>query len=235
MFDLLNYIACNVFSRNFFYFLLYRICDLAILIAGLAVSFSFIKSSKSPAKEPTMRVLIGFFGTLLTKEILSFFIFFIKVILHVVNINLFYGVGIELSLLYNAPILGNVKKLLGILKFFGEYSWSTNILSIFNSIFYLLFIIILTAIEAGYFYLLATKPADEIIPVVKTYVDKLSNKLAVPTVETPVVEKEEKPTPKAKPSKPIDAEALLKYKKLLDVGAITQEEFDQKKKEIMGD
>ena len=69
----------------------------------------------------------------------------------------------------------------------------------------------------------------------KTYVDKLSNKLAVPTAETPVVEKEEKPTPKVKPSKPIDTEALLKYKKLLDVGAITQDEFEQKKKEIMGD
>ena len=178
---------------------------------------------------------LAFLERYLQKKFYHFLFFFIKAILHVVNINLFYDVGIELSLLYNAPILGNVKKLLGILKFFGEYSWSTNILSIFNSIFYLLFIIILTAIEAGYFYLLATKPADEIIPVVKTYVDKLSNKLAVPTVETPVVEKEEKPTPKAKPSKPIDAEALLKYKKLLDVGAITQEEFDQKKKEIMGD
>ena len=124
--------------------------------------------------------------------------------------------------------MGNAKIVLNNLNYlkYGEY--------VVNHTIHIIFYAISTAIEAGYFYLLATKPADEIIPVVKTYVDKLSNKLAVPTVETPAVEKEEKPTPKAKPSKPIDTEALLKYKKLLDVGAITQEEFDQKKKEIMG-
>ena len=31
-----------------------------------------------------------------------------------------------------------------------------------------------------------------------------------------------------------DAEALLAYKKLLDSGAITQEEFDEKKRSLMG-
>lgn len=31
-----------------------------------------------------------------------------------------------------------------------------------------------------------------------------------------------------------DAEALLAYKKLLDSGAITQEEFDEKKRTLMG-
>ena len=31
-----------------------------------------------------------------------------------------------------------------------------------------------------------------------------------------------------------DADALSKYKELLDAGAITQEEFDQKKKQLLG-
>ena len=31
-----------------------------------------------------------------------------------------------------------------------------------------------------------------------------------------------------------DADEILKYKKLLDAGAITQEEFDAKKKQLLG-
>ena len=217
----------------FIYYLFYRIRDLAILAAGIAVSFSFIKSSKNSAKEPVMRVLIGFFGMLITRVVLMFFIWVITY-----YTDLIFGTRFNFSflLVVNSilPILSNAKRVLNgfiNLGYWIAYGGYSNI--IYEAISTILYAIS-TAIEVGYFYLLATKPADEIIPVVKTYVDKLSNKLAVPTVETPAVEKEEKPTSKAKPSKPIDTEALLKYKKLLDVGAITQEEFDQKKKEIMG-
>lgn len=211
---------------DFIYLILNCICNLTISIAGIAVSFGFIKSSKNSAKEPVMRVLIGFFGMLITKVILSIFIGIISNYINLIFNTDFY---FNIQIFYKIPILGNAKIVLNNLNYlkYGEY--------VVNHTIHIIFYAISTAIEAGYFYLLATKPADEIIPVVKTYVDKLSNKPAAPTVETPAVEKEEKPTPKAKPSKPIDTEALLKYKKLLDVGAITQEEFDQKKKEIMGD
>ena len=212
------------------YYLFYRIRDLAILAAGIAVSFAFIKSSKNSAKEPVMRVLIGFFGMLITRVVLMFFI---RVVTYYTDLIFDTRFNFGFSLIYNIPILGNAKRVLDGFKTSGifiEYeAYGYMMLRVISTILYA----ISTAIEVGYFYLLATKPADEIIPVVKTYVDKLSNKLAVPTVETPAVEKEEKPTSKAKPSKPNDTEALLKYKKLLDVGAITQEEFDQKKKEIM--
>ena len=212
-------------------YLSYFIRDFAILAAGIAVSFGFIKSSKNSAKEPVMRVLIGFFGMLITKVVLMFFIW---VVTYYADLIFDTRFNFGFSLIYNIPILGNAKRVLDGFKTSGifiEYeAYGYMMLRVISTIFDA----ILTVIEAGYFYLLATKPADEIIPVVKTYVDKLSNKLAVPTVKTPAVEKEEKPTPKAKLNKPIDTEALLKYKKLLDVGAITQEEFDQKKKEIMG-
>lgn len=215
------------------YYLFYRIRDLAILAAGIAVSFAFIKSSKNSAKEPVMRVLIGFFGMLITRVVLMFFIWVITY-----YTDLIFGTRFNFSflLVVNSilPILSNAKRVLNgfiNLGYWIAYGGCSNI--IYEAISTILYAIS-TAIEAGYFYLLATKPADEIIPIVKTYVDKLSNNPAAPTVETPAVEKEEKPTPKAKLSKPIDTEALLKYKKLLDVGAITQEEFDQKKKEIMG-
>ena len=211
-------------------YLSYFIRDFAILAAGIAVSFGFIKSSKNSAKEPVMRVLIGFFGMLITKVVLMFFI---RVVTYYTDLIFDTRFNFGFSLIYNIPILGNAKRVLDGFKTSGifiEYeAYGYMMLRVISTILYA----ISTAIEVGYFYLLATKPADEIIPVVKTYVDKLSNKLAVPTVETPAVEKEEKPTPKAKLNKPIDTEALLKYKKLLDVGAITQEEFDQKKKEIM--
>ena len=213
------------------YYLFALIRDLAILIAGIAVSFGFIKSSKKSAKEPVMRVLIGFFGMLITRVILMFFIW---VVTYYTDLIFDTRFNFSPSLINNIPILGNTKKLLDLVKVFGIYIEYEAYGFMILRVIAIIFDAILTAIEAGYFYLLATKPADEIIPVVKSYVDKLSNKLAVPTVETPAVEKEEKPTPKVKPSKPIDTESLLKYKKLLDVGAITQEEFDQKKKEIMG-
>ena len=214
----------------FIYYLFDLIRDLAILIAGIAVSFGFIKSSKNSAKEPVMRVLIGFFGMLITRVILMFFIW---VVTYYTDLIFDTRFNFSPSLINNIPILGNAKKLLNLAKAFGIYIEYEAYGFMILRVIAIIFDAILTAIEVGYFYLLATKPADEIIPVVKTYVDKLSNKLAVPTVKTPAVEKEEKPTPKAKPSKPIDTDALLKYKKLLDAGAITQEEFDRKKKEIL--
>ena len=42
------------------------------------------------------------------------------------------------------------------------------------------------------------------------------------------------PEPKEEPKKISDADEILKFKKLLDEGAITQEEYDKKKKQILG-
>ena len=53
--------------------------------------------------------------------------------------------------------------------------------------------------------------------------------------ESPIEEPEKEPVPTASaPSSDNAPEAILKYKELLDMGVITQEEFDAKKKQLLG-
>ena len=84
---------------------------------------------------------------------------------------------------------------------------------------------IAVATSSGRIGFLMIKNRDEIHKCVSDLLIERQNKPVVPSAPAPVVKQE---IPQS------NAEELKKYKELLDMGVITQEEFDAKKKQLLG-